>query len=162
MVRSSCPTLGRSRCRDLDIAVVSRSEPVARFQDLSILADDAGGARLAVEHLLSLDRRRIAHITGPAGYRAARDRVTALCAVLAEAGLSLAGEPCTASGPRAGAGVTQALTDCGKRIPDDIAVVGYDNGENFADGRTLSRQPPRMASSTRAAASAWPRALGCT
>src|SRR5919107_5639428 len=50
--------------------------------DLSLLADDEGGARLAAEHLVALGRRRIGHITGPQTYRAARDRVTGLRAVL--------------------------------------------------------------------------------
>jgi len=126
--------------------------------DLSVLADDEGGARLAAEHLLSLNRRRIAHITGPASYRAARDRVTALRAVLAEAGLSLVGEPLHGEwsqgwgrhaarhlvtthpdidaifcgSDQVAAGVAQALTDLGTRIPDDVAVVGYDNWEIFA------------------------------
>src|SRR5262249_51155714 len=61
--------------------------------DLSILADDAGGARLATEHLVCMNRRHIGHITGPESYRAARDRVSALREVLGEAGLKLAGDP---------------------------------------------------------------------
>ncbi|HEU5107740.1 MAG TPA: LacI family DNA-binding transcriptional regulator, partial [Micromonosporaceae bacterium] len=126
--------------------------------DLSILADDAGGARLAAEHLVSLGRKHIAHITGPASYRAARDRVSALETVLAEAGLRLTGAPrygewSQAWGRRAaravlaahrrvdaifcgndqiGTGVAQTLTDLGRRIPEDIAIVGYDNWEIFA------------------------------
>jgi LacI family transcriptional regulator len=128
-------------------------------EDLSLLADDAGGARLATEHLISLGRRHIGHITGPAGYRAARVRATAVREVLDEAGLSLTGcdplygEWSQGWGRHAGkvlvtgnpdldaifcgsdqiaAGVTQALADLGKRIPEDIAVVGYDNWEIFA------------------------------
>jgi LacI family transcriptional regulator len=126
--------------------------------DLSILSDDAGGTRLAVEHLISLRRKHIGHITGPESYRAARDRVSSLRTVLAEAGLSLAGEPLhgewsQAWGRRAArmlltawpsldaifcgndqiaAGATQTLLEAGKRIPDDIAIVGYDNWEIFA------------------------------
>jgi LacI family transcriptional regulator len=126
--------------------------------DLSIVADDEGGARLAVEHLVSLGRRRIAHITGDHSYRAARDRVTGLRAVLAEAGLPLIGEPlygqwsqrwgrhaCNmllAAQPDIDAifcgsdqiayGVSEALAEAGRRIPDDVAIVGYDNWEVFA------------------------------
>jgi LacI family transcriptional regulator len=126
--------------------------------DLSILSDDAGGTRLAVEHLISLNRKHIGHITGPESYRAARRRVRALRTVLREAGLSLAGEPLhgewsQAWGRRAArmllaarpeldaifcgndqiaAGAAQTLLEAGRRIPDDIAIVGYDNWEIFA------------------------------
>ncbi|GAA1305935.1 LacI family DNA-binding transcriptional regulator [Saccharothrix xinjiangensis] len=127
--------------------------------DLSVLADDEGGARLAVEHLVSLGRRRIGHITGPQTYRAARDRVTGTRAVLAEHGLTMAGggplhgqwtqrwgrhaaRVLLATAPEVDAifcgndqiatGVADTLTDLRKRIPDDVAIVGYDNWEEFA------------------------------
>jgi LacI family transcriptional regulator len=127
--------------------------------DLSVLADDLGGGRLAAEHLLALGRRRIAHITGPQAYRAARDRVSGLCAVLEDAALPLVG-----GGPHYGdwsqrwgrhaavmvlnttpdidaifcgndqiaVGVVETLLDHGRRVPDDVAVVGYDNWEVLA------------------------------
>jgi LacI family transcriptional regulator len=127
-------------------------------RDLSILADDAGGARLVAEHLVSLNRRHIAHITGPTSYRAARDRVDALRAALHEAGLALVGEPLYGEWSQAwgrhatrtlltahpeidaifcgndqiGTGAAQALHDLGRRIPDDVAIAGYDNWDVFA------------------------------
>jgi LacI family transcriptional regulator len=126
--------------------------------DVSIVADDAGGARLAAEHLVSLGRRRIAHITGDPTYRAARDRSAALREILDAAGLPLVGEPMFGQwsqrwGRHAATvllsvhpdvdaifcgsdqiayGVTEALRDLGRSIPDDIAVVGYDNWEVIA------------------------------
>jgi LacI family transcriptional regulator len=126
--------------------------------DLSVLADDEGGARLAAEHLVLHGRRHIGHITGPQSYRAARDRVTGLRGVLAEAGLTVAGEPMfgdwsqrwgrhaarllLAAHPevdavfcgndQVAAGVADTLRDLGRRIPDDVAIVGYDNWEFFA------------------------------
>src|SRR5687768_2673483 len=41
---------------------------------LSLVPDDEGGARLAVDHLIGLGRRRIAHITGPERFEAVRLR----------------------------------------------------------------------------------------
>jgi LacI family transcriptional regulator len=126
--------------------------------DLSIIADDAGGARLAAQHLVALGRRRIAHITGEPVYRAAQDRATVLREVLDEAGLPLVGEPMFGQwsqrwGRHAASilltahpdvdaifcgsdqvayGVSEALRDFGRAIPDDVAVVGYDNWELLA------------------------------
>jgi LacI family transcriptional regulator len=127
--------------------------------DLSVLADDEGGARLAAEHLVALGRRSIAHITGPQSFRAARDRVVGLRAVLEEHNLALAGgEPrygewsqrwgwhaaraLAAAYPdldaifcgsdQIAAGVAQALREAGRRVPEDVAIVGYDNWEEFA------------------------------
>ncbi|NGY64656.1 LacI family transcriptional regulator [Lentzea sp. NEAU-D13] len=127
--------------------------------DLSLVSDDAGGARLAIEHLMALQRKHIGHITGPQHYRAARDRAAAVHAVLAEQGLTLAGgQPLhgewsqrwgrhaarvlVATAPEVDAifcgndqiasGVAQSLTDLGRRVPDDVAIVGYDNWEIFA------------------------------
>ena len=132
--------------------------------DVSIVADDAGGARLAAEHLVSLGRRRIAHITGDPTYRAARDRASALRAVLDGAGLEPAGEPLFGQwsqrwgrhavgvllnaqpdvdaifcgSDQVAYGVLEGLRDFGRAVPDDVAVVGYDNWELLA---TESRPP---------------------
>ncbi|MBV1853197.1 LacI family DNA-binding transcriptional regulator [Catellatospora tritici] len=148
-----------SLSRDIPVPVVYVYGQSTDPGDLSVLADDEGGARLAGEHLVSLRRRNIAHITGPQSYRAARDRVTGLKAVLAESGLSLVGgEPqygewsqrwgrhaartlinahpevdaIFCGNDQIAAGVAQALLDHGCRIPDDVAVVGYDNWEEMA------------------------------
>jgi LacI family transcriptional regulator len=133
--------------------------------DLSVGTDDAGGARLAVDHLLGGGRRRIAHVTGPAHHAAARLRAAATRQRLAEAGLGLAGpgalhgdwseawgrdatRALLAAAPDTDAffcgsdqlarGVTDALRELGRRVPDDIAVVGYDNWETMA----LAARPP--------------------
>jgi LacI family transcriptional regulator len=126
--------------------------------DLSVLADDRGGARLAAEHLVAHGRRRIAHISGEHGYRAARERAAGLQGVLDEAGLSIVGGPMfgdwtqnwgrhaarmlIAAHPDIDAifcasdqiatAVANTLHDLGRRIPDDVALVGYDNWEVFS------------------------------
>ena len=126
--------------------------------DVSIVADDAGGARLAAQHLVSLGRRRIAHITGDHAYRAARDRASAFRSVLAESALDPVGEPLFGQwsqrwgrhaahtllsvhpdvdaifcgSDQIAYGVTETLRDLGRAVPDDVAVVGYDNWEVIA------------------------------
>jgi LacI family transcriptional regulator len=127
-------------------------------EDLSIVSDDRGGARLAGEHLVMVGRRTIGHITGEYAYRAARERAGSLAEVLDGHGLSLSGKPLygewtqrwgrqaarilLAAHPDTDAifcgsdqiatGVADALHMMGVRIPDDIALVGYDNWDIFA------------------------------
>jgi LacI family transcriptional regulator len=126
--------------------------------DLSVIADDRQGGSIAAEHLVTQGRRTIAHITGEHSYRAARERCQGLQDVLEAAGLPLASAPLfgdwtqrwgrhaartlLAARPDVDAifcgsdqiatGVADALHDLGRRIPDDIALVGYDNWEVFA------------------------------
>ncbi|MFC7484886.1 substrate-binding domain-containing protein [Luedemannella flava] len=147
---------------DIPVPVVYAYGESDDTEDLSIISDDRGGARLAAEHLLAQGRRAIAHVTGEQDYRAARERADALSATLAEAGLPIVGGPMfgewtmrwgrqaarmlLAAQPEVDAifcgsdqiavGVADALHEAGKRIPDDIALVGYDNWEVFsADAR---------------------------
>ena len=133
--------------------------------DLSVVSDDPGGAALAVEHLLSLGRTKIAHVTGPAHHAAARHRAARTLELLATAGLAPAtgrvhyGDWSEVWGRRAAEAVLHAAPDtdavfCGNdqiargladalrertiRVPDDIAIVGYDNWDTM----TLASRPP--------------------
>jgi LacI family transcriptional regulator len=139
--------------------------PSTNPADTSVVSDDAGGATLAVEHLLGLARTRIAHVTGPRHHAAARDRAARTLDLLDHAGLGLVtgrplfGDWSEAWGRRAvdavlravpdtdaffcgndqiARGVAEALRERGIRVPDAIAIVGYDNWDSMA----LAARPP--------------------
>jgi DNA-binding LacI/PurR family transcriptional regulator len=133
--------------------------------------DNEGGARMAVEHLLSIGRRRIATVTGPLDHPAARDRLNGWRDALLDADvnpddLSEAGDFTLDSGERAmrtlldraprldavfaasdpmAVGAIRALESTGRRIPGDVAVVGFDNHPALAPAMNLTsiHQDPR-------------------
>jgi LacI family transcriptional regulator len=130
----------------------------------AVLPDDEGGGRIAAEHLLASGRRRIAHIAGPQRFLAARQRAAGFGGALAAAGelphgrplfgewserwgreaadLLLAERPDTdaifCGSDQIARGVADTLRAAGRRIPDDVALVGFDNWEPMA----LGAQPP--------------------
>lgn len=127
----------------------SHDEPVAHVD-----CDNTGAGRQAVDRLAGLGRRRIATITGPLDMYAARCRLDGYREGIEAAGLDL-DERLTASadftedgGRRAmrrllercpdldavfaasdvmAAGARSALRDAGRRVPDDVALVGVDD-----------------------------------
>jgi LacI family transcriptional regulator len=126
---------------------------------LSLLPDDLGGGRLAVEHLIAAGRRRIAHVTGPDDFEAVRHRADGFRQALEDHGLRwrrgdvLSGSWSEAWGHEAIAallarnpnvdaifcgsdqiarGAVDALRDRGVSVPDDIAIVGFDNWKIIA------------------------------
>ncbi len=145
--------------RDLPVPVVYAYAPSDDPQDVSFVPDDVEGARIAVRHLLAAGRRRIAHIAGSTHYRAAQDRAAGTLEALAEAGFALAGgqvrygawsqrwgrqaaeivltadpeiDAVVCGSDQIAAGFVEAVRERGHRVPDDIAVVGYDNWEVLA------------------------------
>jgi len=120
----------------------------------TISVGNADGARAVVLHLIGLGHRRIATVTGPLGNIDARQRLEGWRTALAEAGiapedeLEVAGDFTEPSGydavarmlrldPRPTAvfaandymavGVIGALSDAGVRVPEDVAVAGFDD-----------------------------------
>ena len=148
------PSLGQ----EIPVPVVYAYSPSDDSRDLSLTPDNYSGGRLAIEHLLSCGRTRIAHITGDPTYAAAQDRLAGARAALGAAGLDFVAEPMFAAwtehwGRDAAAmllerhpdvdavfcgsdqiarGVLDTARDLGRDVPGDLAVIGYDNWELLA------------------------------
>jgi LacI family transcriptional regulator, galactose operon repressor len=147
-----------------DAPVVYAYGETGRSQDVVHVPDDRASGRMAVNHLVTLGRRRIAHLTGPARTRAVVERVKGVRAGLREAGLApvapirygewsqrwgraaavrlLAEAPgldaIVCGSDQIATGVVDAVVASGRRIPDDVAVTGFDNWSIFA----LETDPP--------------------
>lgn len=132
---------------------------VARPGALCLLPDDAQGARLAAEHLLRAGRRRLAHISGPEDFEAVGLRAEAMRRTAEEHGApvrdsqvlhgpwdenwayeaanQLLDHDPQIDGIFCGSdllarGVADALRERGVRVPDDVALIGFDNWEIIA------------------------------
>ena len=119
-------------------------------------ADNRGGARAATEHLLARGCRRIATITGPRDMAAGNDRLAGWVDAVTAAGLPSSddlvapGDFSTDSGRTAmeqllkrvpdldglyvandlmAFGAMSVLTESGRTVPGDVAVVGFDDVE---------------------------------
>jgi DNA-binding LacI/PurR family transcriptional regulator len=133
-------------------------------------ADNAGGARMAVQYLLRTGRDKIATVAGPPDMAAGADRLAGYRAAMADAGradpsLVAFGDFGRASAAHGlywlldrrpaidavfaasdlmAAGVLGALRRRGRRVPEDVAVIGFEDSPlaQHTDPRlTTVRQP---------------------
>jgi LacI family transcriptional regulator len=148
------PRLARLRARGVPVVLVDREAEDRSFS--SVAVDDVVGGAQAVRHLIESGRRRIAFVGGPTSIRQVADRLEGARRAAAETpGVTLevigtesttvlegraAGERIRDRAPEdrpdavfaandlLAMGVLQALVMMGDaRVPDDIALIGYDD-----------------------------------
>ncbi|HUF99058.1 MAG TPA: LacI family DNA-binding transcriptional regulator [Ilumatobacter sp.] len=168
----SAPRLRAVAARGTPLVFVDRTS--RNLDVCTVAVDDVLGGRLAIEHLVDAGHRRIALVGGPLEIGQVRDRFEGARQAFIEAGLDPAGlvsiptaALSVAEGRTAGErltglraarrptaafcandllalGLLQQSIAVGRRVPDDLAIVGYDDIEFAAAAAvplTSVRQP---------------------
>jgi LacI family transcriptional regulator len=164
------PRLERLRERGSPVVLVDRHENAHTFSSVSV--DDHRGGQLAAAHLLDLGRECLAFVGGPRRILQVEQRSSGAQDVIVERGARplhvLELDSMRADAGRRGAeqllalpaaerpdavfaandlialGVLRELTRAGVRVPDDIAIIGYDDiyfAANAAIPISSVRQP---------------------
>jgi LacI family transcriptional regulator len=147
--------LDKLRSRNIPTIILDRR--IDGWDVDSVYADSLSGARALVQHLIGLGHRRIAMVSGPINTSTAEDRVAGYCMALTEAGIPIdpelirrgeyrivSGEDLTyrlldagldptaifAANNALAMGVIDALAQRKLRIPQDIALVCFDDLPN--------------------------------
>jgi len=170
------------------VPTVLIGRPLGRIALPFVDADNRGGAREGVQHLIGLGRRAIATIAGPSNMCAGIDRLEGYREALERFGLpfrkGLVGEgdffeesgyremtkllgrrpeidAVFAASDLMAVGALRALREAGRRVPDDVAVIGFDDApiaQLTLPPLTTIRQP--LDAMTSAAADLLVRRLG--
>jgi DNA-binding LacI/PurR family transcriptional regulator len=160
-----------AQLRAMGTPIVLLGRPLVDQRVPYVDADNRGGACAATEYLLDRGRRKVATITGPLDMRPGVDRFEGYQDALRSAGirprktLVAQGRFTEESGARAMAallrvqpdldavfvasdpmafGALHALEASGRRVPDDVAVVGFDDvpfAQHSTPPLTTVRQP---------------------
>jgi LacI family transcriptional regulator len=133
--------------------------PTTNPRDVVHVADDFAGAVVLVNHLVELGRARIAHITGPDYSPAVQQRVLGVGHALGEHGLQLVSDimygqwsqraarqaaretldeapdldAIVCGSDQIAAAVLETVLTSGRKVPEDVAITGYDNWLVFAE-----------------------------
>lgn len=164
--------LARRLARSIPVVLVDRVDDEGMLDSVSF--DDVAGGRMAARHLIELGRTRLAFLGGGEEVRQVRERLEgARQAVAASPGVRIDATFAPRTGPGWGiqlgeqiaalpaaerpdgivttndhlaCGVVHGLLRGGARVPDDVAIVGYDDIEFAAVAAvplTSVRQPAR-------------------
>jgi LacI family transcriptional regulator, galactose operon repressor len=132
--------------------------PTTHRRDVVHMVDDYAGAVTITDHLVQTGRTRIAHITGPRHTSAVQQRVLGVNHALGEHGVRLTGgivhgpwsqrwarqaarevlaehpdlDAIACGSDQIAFAVVEAVLATGRKIPDDVAITGYDNWSAFA------------------------------
>lgn len=129
------------------------SRPPGKSSFSTLTDDNSKGAAMAGEYLINLGHRKIGHLTGSRSHGNLAARAKSFCQTLEQSGIKptvVSGNPTYRGGfemtlqlleqsPDLTAifaandtiafGALQALAQLGKRVPDDISLIGFDNIE---------------------------------
>ena len=153
---------------DVPVLFLGAPPSFAASRTLTVSVGARELARAATEHLLELGHDTVHHLAGPRKWYATKDRIEGWRAALAArdaheppllngdwsaesgyaAGRALASDRAVtavfAAGDEMAIGLIHALREAGRRVPEDISVVGFDGNPVFAyvsPPLTTVRQP---------------------
>jgi LacI family transcriptional regulator len=151
------PAVAKMAAAGLPVVLISDREPGPGMP--VVATGNRPGARQAAQHLLALGRRRPLVVGGPQGYDCAAERVTTFTEAFAEAGFPIPPQaqfPGDYSGESGRVAVTRAMTDgiefdavfthndlsasgvlqmlgqLARPVPNDVAVVTFDDAGHAA------------------------------